>query len=211
MRAHVRCPWVEAEVVCPPGEVLAVTGPNGAGKSVLLKALAGVIPSSTSVELAGREVGQLPPYRRDVGWVPQQPSLLAHLDARDNAAYALRARGQRRSVARDHAQAWLTRLGVGHLGSLRPHALSGGQVARVALARALVHQPALLLLDEALAALDGATRDEVRLTLREALHGSATATLMVTHDPADVDVLAHRVLRLREGRAEAGADTTLDP
>jgi molybdate transport system ATP-binding protein len=200
MRAVVRCPWVEAEIACEPGEVLAVIGTNGAGKSALLKALAGITPSSSHVEVGGRAVGHLPPYRRDVGWVPQQPSLLAHLNARDNAAYALRARGVRKATARDRAQGWLTRLGVGDLGDARPHALSGGQAARVVLARALAHEPALLLLDEPLVALDADARDAVRRTLRETLQASPTATLLVTHDDLDVERVADRVLRLHEGR-----------
>ena len=200
MRAFVRCPWVEAESACEAGEVLAVMGPNGAGKSTLLKALAGVLPSRSHVEVGGRPVGHLPPYRRSVGWVPQQPSLLPHLSARDNAAYALRARGERRGPARDVAQGWLTRLGVGDLGDARPAALSGGQAARVALARALAHEPDLLLLDEPLVALDAEAREAVRRVLRDTVSGSRTAMLLVTHDPADVELVADRVLRLSEGR-----------
>jgi ABC-type sulfate/molybdate transport systems ATPase subunit len=205
VRAHVRSPWVDVEVACGPGEVLAVTGPNGAGKSALLKALAGVAPGGEDVEVGGRPVGHLPPYRRDVGWVPQQAALLAHLSARDNAAYALRARGVPRRAARERAQVWLDRLGAQHLGDARPAALSGGQTARVALARALVHEPALLLLDEPLAALDAEGCDAVRSALREALRGSGTATLLVTHDPADVSALADAVLRLDGGRAVTGS------
>ena len=201
MRAHVRTPWVAAEVECEPGQVLAVTGPNGAGKSALLKALAGVTPSRSDVEVGGRQIGHLPPYRRDVGWVPQQAVLLPHLTARDNAAYALRARGVPRRAAREQAQVWLDRLGAEHLGDARPPALSGGQTARVALARALVHEPALLLLDEPLAALDAEGREAVREVLRVALRGSGTATLLVTHDPTDVTVLADAVLRLEGGSA----------
>ncbi|HUR15628.1 MAG TPA: ATP-binding cassette domain-containing protein [Mycobacteriales bacterium] len=204
MRARVRTPWLEAELACPPGEVLAVTGPNGAGKSVLLKALAGVLVSDGTVEVAGRSVERLPPHRRDVGWVPQQPTLLGHLTARDNAAYALRARGVSRRAARERAQVWLDRLGAGHLGDARPVALSGGQTARIALVRALVHEPALLLLDEPLAALDAAGRDAVRGALSAALRGSRTATLLVTHDPADVASLAHATLRLEGGRVVTG-------
>jgi len=198
---------VEAEVGCDPGQVLAVTGPNGAGKSTLLKALAGVLPSEGHVEVDGRPVGHLPPYRRDVGWVPQQATLLPHLSARDNAAYALRARGVPRRAARERAQVWLDRLGAEHLGDVRPPALSGGQTARVALARALVHEPALLLLDEPLAALDAHGHEAVRDVLRVALRGSGTATLLVTHDPTDVAVLADAVLRLEGGRAVAGGTT----
>jgi ABC-type sulfate/molybdate transport systems ATPase subunit len=200
MRASVRTPWVEAEIACAPGEVLAVMGANGAGKSALLKALAGVLPSSGDIEVGGRGIGTLPPYRRDVGWVPQELSLLPHLNARDNAAYALRARGHRKATARELAQAWLARLGIGHLGDLRPPALSGGQAARVALARALAHEPLLLLLDEPFVALDAEARETVRRTLRDTLQGSATATLLVTHDPADVAALADQVLHLHRGR-----------
>jgi ABC-type sulfate/molybdate transport systems ATPase subunit len=200
MRALVRSPWVEAEIACEPGEVLAVMGPNGAGKSTLLKALAGLLPSSGHVEVGGREIGHLPPYRRDVGWVPQEPSLLPNLSARDNAAYALRARGIPRPAARDRAQGWLTRLGIGFLGDAKPEALSGGQAARVVLARALAHEPGLLLLDEPLVALDVEARDAVRRTLRDTLQGSATATLLVTHDPADVSALAAQVVHLHRGR-----------
>ncbi len=201
MKAHVRTPWVEAQIACPPGGVLAITGPNGSGKSTLLRAVAGVLPSSSTVEVDGRELGTLPAYRRDVGWVPQQPTLLPHLTARDNVAYPLRARGVRRRAARERSQAWLERIGAGHLGDVRSHALSGGQTARVALARALVHGPSLLLLDEPLAALDAEGRVAVRAALLEALRGSGTATLLVTHDPGDIDALADAVVRLEAGRA----------
>jgi len=200
VRAFVQTPWLEAEITCGPGEVVAVMGPNGACKSTLLKALAGVIPSTGHVELDGRVVSHLPPYRRDVGWVPQDRSLLPHLSARDNAAYALRSRGHSRSAARDLAQGWLTRLGVGDLGDLKPAALSGGQAARVSLARALAHEPALLLLDEPFVAIDSESRDAVRRVLRETLSTSDTATLLVTHDALDVEHVADRVVRLHEGR-----------
>jgi molybdate transport system ATP-binding protein len=202
---------VEADLACEPGQVLAVMGPNGAGKSTLLKALVGVARNDGYVEVGGAEVGALPPYRRDVGWVPQRPTLLPHLNARDNAAYALRTRGVRRPAARDRAQAWLSQLGVGDLGDLRPHALSGGQVARVALARALVHEPALVLLDEPFVAIDAGARAEVRATLREVLPAGRAATVIVTHDPDDVTALAAGVLRLEQGRAVPGAATTFGP
>jgi molybdate transport system ATP-binding protein len=192
----VRTPWVAAEIDCAPGDLIAVTGPNGAGKSTLLKALAGVVPSVGHVELEGHAIGHLPPYKRDVGWVPQQTTLLPHLSARDNAAYGLRARGHGRGAARDLAQGWLARLGVGDLGDLRPHALSGGQAARVALARALAHEPALLLLDEPFVAVDVAAREQVRRELREAVRGTRAITLLVTHDPLDVDELADGVIQL---------------
>jgi molybdate transport system ATP-binding protein len=200
VRASLRCAYVEADLACAPGEVLALTGPNGAGKTSLLRALAGLLPATGTVRLAGREVIDLPVHERGVGWVPQAPSLFPHLSARDNAAYALRARGTARRAARDLAQGWLTRLGVGALGDLRPAELSGGQTARVALARALAAEPDLLLLDEPLAALDPATRSDVRRVLRETVAGGRAAVLLVTHDTDDLVALADRVVRLEAGR-----------
>ena len=191
---------VTASVSASPGEVVAVVGPNGAGKTSLLRALAGLAPSTGSLVLDGVDVSGLPPQDRGVGWVPQAGALFAHLSARDNAAYALRAAGTGRRAARALAQDWLDRLGVGELGDRRPAALSGGQAARVALARALAGSPRLLLLDEPLAALDTATRDDVRRVLRAAVAGGPAPVLVVTHDPVDVVALADRLLVLEGGR-----------
>ena len=200
MRADLVSDRVRAALTADPGEVVAVVGPNGAGKTSLLRALAGLLPATGPVELAGRDVGALPAHARGIGWVPQAPSLFPWLSARDNAAYALRARGVGRAVARDRAQDWLDRLGMGHLGDTRPAALSGGQVARVALARALAGDPDLLLLDEPLAALDSFTRDDVRRLLRTTVAGGRAPALVVTHDPVDVVALADRLVVLEQGR-----------
>jgi molybdate transport system ATP-binding protein len=143
--------------------------------------------------------------------VPQRPTLLPHQNAWENAAYARGAGGVRWRAAGDRALAGLSQLGVGDLGDLRPHALSGGQVARVALARALVHEPALVLLDEPFVAIDAGARAEVRATLREVLPAGRAATVIVTHDPDDVTALAAGVLRLEQGRAVPGAATTFGP
>ena len=199
MRASLTCPLVTADLHVQPGEVVAVVGPNGAGKTSLLRALAGLLPATGTVELDGRDVHPLAVHARGVGWVPQAGSLFAHLSARDNAAYGLRAAGVPRSRARGQGQEWLDRLGVGELGSRRPRQLSGGQAARVALARALAPGPRLVLLDEPLAALDSQTRDDVRRLLRATLSGGPAPALVVTHDVVDVVALADRVLVLEDG------------
>src|SRR4051794_16365182 len=140
------------------------------------------------------------PERRGVGYVFQDYLLFPHLTALENVAFGLRARGVHRREARAAAARWLERLGVGEYAGARPRALSGGQAQRVALARALATEPRLLLLDEPLAALDAATRVEVRAELRRHLATFGGARLLVTHDPVEAMVLADRLVVLEDGR-----------
>ncbi|MFI8511835.1 ABC transporter permease [Streptomyces sp. NPDC085460] len=185
-----------------PGTTIAVVGPNGAGKTTLLRALLGLTPRAhAELRLGGEDVTALPPHRRRVAWVPQDGALFPHLTALANTAYGLRAQGVSRAEARREAQAWLDRLGVGHLGHRKPAQLSGGQAQRVALARALAARPRLLVLDEPLAALDQTTRAHVRHTLRAHLTGFGGVCLIVTHDPVEAVSLADRVLVLQDGGA----------
>ncbi|MEU8773769.1 ABC transporter permease [Streptomyces sp. NPDC048606] len=184
-----------------PGTTIAVVGENGAGKTTLLRALLGLTPRAHAVlRLGDTEVTSLPPHKRQVAWVPQDGALFPHLTALANTAYGLRARRVARADARREAQAWLDRLGVGHLAGRKPGQLSGGQAQRVALARALAARPRLLLLDEPLAALDQTTRARVRHTLRTHLADFGGVCLIVTHDPVEAVSLADRVLVLADGR-----------
>ncbi|MFI8502360.1 ABC transporter permease [Streptomyces sp. NPDC085524] len=184
-----------------PGTTIAVVGENGAGKTTLLRALLGLTPRARAdLRLGDTDVTALPPHKRQVAWVPQDGALFPHLSALANTAYGLRARRVPRAEARREAQAWLDRLGVGHLAQRRPAQLSGGQAQRVALARALAARPRLLLLDEPLAALDQTTRAHVRHTLRRHLAGFGGVCLIVTHDPVEAVSLADRVLVLADGR-----------
>ncbi|MET9861318.1 ABC transporter permease [Streptomyces smyrnaeus] len=201
--------FTELTLDAEPGTTVAVVGPNGAGKTTLLRALLGLTPRAHAELLLGETpVGSLPSHRRGVAWVPQDGALFPHLTALANTAYGLRAQGVRRTEARRQAQAWLTRLGVGHLAHRRPGQLSGGQAGRVALARALAGRPRLLLLDEPLAALDQTTRAQVRHTLRGHLAGFGGVCLLVTHDPVEAVSLADRVLVLEGGRAVQDAPPT---
>ncbi|MCM1965835.1 MULTISPECIES: ABC transporter permease [unclassified Streptomyces] len=184
-----------------PGTTIAVVGENGAGKTTLLRALLGLTPRAhAELRLGDADVTGLPPHRRQVAWVPQDGALFPHLSALANTSYGLRARRVPRAAARAEAQAWLDRLGVGHLAHRKPAQLSGGQAQRVALARALAARPRLLLLDEPLAALDQTTRAHVRHTLRTHLAGFGGVCLIVTHDPVEAVSLADRVLVLSDGR-----------
>ncbi|MFJ7265155.1 ABC transporter permease [Streptomyces sp. NPDC099050] len=184
-----------------PGTTIAVVGENGAGKTTLLRALLGLTPRAhAELRLGDADVTDLPPHRRQVAWVPQDGALFPHLSALANTSYGLRARRVPRAAARAEAQAWLDRLGVGHLAHRKPAQLSGGQAQRVALARALAARPRLLLLDEPLASLDQTTRARVRHTLRTHLAGFGGVCLIVTHDPVEAVSLADRVLVLSDGR-----------
>ena len=187
------------------GEVLAVLGPNGAGKSTLLRVLAGLlVPDTGRVTVGGESwddgATHLPPHRRPLGVVFQEALLFPHLSVADNVAFGLRTRGAGRTSARTAAAAWLTRVGLDGLGDRRPAELSGGQAQRAALARALVGDPALLLLDEPLSSLDARTRLTVRAELRRHLAHFGGSTVLVTHDPVDAMALADRVVVVEAGQ-----------
>lgn len=189
------------------GEVVALVGPNGAGKSTVLRALAGLLPLRTGyIDLAGRRVddpatGQFTgPERRATGLVFQDYLLFPHLSVLDNVAFGPRCAGLGRAAARAEAAGWLARLGLTGYARCRPAELSGGQAQRVALARALAVRPALLLLDEPLAALDAGTRLDVRAELAGRLADHPGATMLVTHDLMDAMVLADRLLVIEQGR-----------
>jgi molybdate transport system ATP-binding protein len=186
------------------GEVLAVLGPNGAGKSTLLRVLAGLLAADDARVVVDGQIWDdgtthVPAHRRRLGMVFQDSLLFPHLSALDNVAFGLRTRGVRRHDARATAAQWLTRVGIGELGDRRPGALSGGQAQRAALARALVGDPALLLLDEPLSALDARTRLTVRAELRRHLAEYRGSTVLVTHDPVDAMALADRVVVVEDG------------
>ncbi|MCP2259513.1 molybdate transport system ATP-binding protein [Streptoalloteichus tenebrarius] len=189
-----------------PGEVLAVLGPNGSGKSTLLGVLAGLLrPDRGRVVLGGRTLtdagrgAHVPPHRRGVGLLAQQPLLFPHLTAEANVAFGPRARGVPRRAAREIARRWLSEVDVLELADRRPAELSGGQAQRVAVARALAAEPDLVLLDEPFAALDVDAAPALRAVLGRVLRAGGRTALVVTHDPLDALVLSDRLVVLDAG------------
>lgn len=196
------------------GETVAVMGPNGAGKSTLFGLCAGLLrPDSGSVTLGARVLADsrgawVPPHRRGVALLAQEPLLFPHLSVLENVAFAPRAAGASRAAARTAAERWLAEVGADELAGRRPAQLSGGQAQRVAIARALAAEPQVLLLDEPFAALDVAAAPALRRLLRRVLEGRTA--MVVTHEPLDAHLLADRVVVLEGGRvAEAGPTVQL--
>jgi len=189
------------------GHTLAVLGANGAGKSSLLNILAGLLrPDTGQATLADRtlfDLGDARParwlasHRRGVSLLAQQPLLFPHLTVLDNVAFGPRSAGQSRRQSRAAAVHWLEEVDALHLADRKPAQLSGGQSQRIAVARALASDPALLLLDEPLAALDVAVAQDVRRMLRRVL--AARTVVVVTHDILDALTLADRVVVIRDG------------
>ena len=198
---------LDVALTAAAGEVVALLGPNGAGKTTALRALAGLLPLTDGyVEVDGRPLDTprdrrfVVPERRPIGVVFQDYLLFPHLSAIDNVAFGPRCHGTPRREARAQAAAWLEQVGLAAYGRRRPRQLSAGQAQRVALARALAVRPALLLLDEPLAALDAHTRIQTRAQLRQHLTSHPGATMLVTHDPLDAMVLADRLVIVEDGK-----------
>lgn len=198
-------------LVISKGEVLAVVGPNGAGKSTLLLTLARLLkPERGEILFNGQpaSAGSDTEYRRRISLVMQDP-LLFDTSVYENVASGLKFRGVPRSEIQQKVPLWLERLGVAHLSKRRAGQLSGGEAQRVSLARALVLEPELLLLDEPFSALDPPTRSRILDDLKNLLAEVQTTTVFVTHDLPEARLLAGRMAviignRLRQvGRSES--------
>ena len=188
-----------------PGLVTAVVGHNGAGKSTLAQVVAGALRlDSGSARIGERVVDDaatfVPARRRGVAMVSQAPRIFTHMSVVANVAFPLRVRGVRRAQARAASLEQLRAVGIADLAHRRGSDLSGGQAARVALARALVFRPDVLILDEPTAALDVEATAQVSAVLRERLTGAGITTLLVSHDIAEVLALASRMIVMGEGR-----------
>jgi molybdate transport system ATP-binding protein len=181
-------------------QVLGLVGPSGAGKTTLLEALAGLRPATGVIRVGDRTLLDsaagldLPPRARRVGYVPQDARLFPHLTARGNLLYGARDRARVDQIAE--------MLEIAALLDRRVTALSGGERQRVALGRALAAAPDLLLLDEPLGALDAARRERILPYVLRARQSLGVAMIWVTHDLAELEHAADRVLALDHGRVQ---------
>jgi len=198
---------LDVDLALPSRGVSALFGPSGCGKTTVLRALAGLAPAAGRVALDGR-VWQddasrcfVPTHRRELGYVLQEAALFPHLDVRRNLDYGLRrVAPQRRRIALEQA---IELLGIGGLMARRPDTLSGGERQRVAIARALATSPALLLMDEPLAALDAARKTEVLPYLKRLHRELSIPVVYVSHALDEVAQLADHLVLMAQGRVLA--------
>jgi spermidine/putrescine transport system ATP-binding protein len=185
------------------GAFFALLGPSGCGKTTTLRMIGGFEePTSGRIELDGRDVSGLPPYRRDVNTVFQSYALFPHLTIFENVAFGLRRKKVRGDKLRERVVEALELVGLAGLERRKPRQLSGGQQQRIALARALVNRPRVLLLDEPLGALDLKLRKEMQLELKRIQHDVGITFVHVTHDQEEAMTMADRIVIMNHGRIE---------
>ena len=182
------------------GEYLVIIGPTGAGKTILLETIAGISPpDSGTIVLDGRDITGLPPRERNICVVYQDYMLFTHLSVEENIGFGLVSRKMNKDEIRKRVVEAARLLSIDHLLDRPPDTLSGGEQQRTAIARAIVMEPVLLLLDEPLSALDGQTRAMLQKELRR-LHRLYKITVMhVTHNFEEVFALADRVAVMNDG------------
>ncbi|BBK36913.1 polyamine-transporting ATPase [Allostella sp. ATCC 35155] len=185
------------------GEFVALLGPSGSGKTTILMAIAGFeYPTSGRVEIGGEDVTWAPANKRNLGMVFQRYTLFPHMSVAENIAFPLKMRGIGRVERERRALAALETVRLAGYGERRTNQLSGGQQQRIALARAIVYQPRVLLMDEPLSALDKNLREEMQLEIKHLQQQLGITVVFVTHDQTEAMTMADRVAVLDLGRLQ---------
>jgi sulfate/thiosulfate transport system ATP-binding protein len=191
------------DFVVPKGSLTSLLGPSGSGKSTLLRAIAGLDnPDTGTVVINGRDVTNVPPQQRGIGFVFQHYAAFKHLTVRDNVAFGLKIRKKSKAEIKEKVDNLLEVVGLAGFQRRYPNQLSGGQRQRMALARALAVDPEVLLLDEPFGALDAKVREDLRAWLRRLHDEVHVTTVLVTHDQSEALDISDRIAVLNKGRIE---------
>lgn len=191
----------DVSVSIAQGEIFALLGSSGCGKSTLLRMLAGFeTPTSGQILLAGQNIVAMPPYERPINMMFQSYALFPHLSVWENIAFGLKRDGLPKDEIASRVEKMLAMVQLQNYAKRKPHQLSGGQQQRVALARSLVKQPKLLLLDEPLGALDKKLREQTQLELVNIIEKVGVTCVMVTHDQEEAMSMASRIAIMSEGK-----------
>jgi ABC-type Fe3+/spermidine/putrescine transport system ATPase subunit len=183
-----------------PRELVALLGPSGCGKTTALKIIAGLLrPTSGDVRVEGRSIVGAPPEKREAAMVFQKSLLFPHMSVASNVGFGLKMRGVSREESGHKVETALRRVRMEGFADRKPDELSGGQQQRIALARALVTEPRLLLLDEPLSSLDANLREEMRELVKRLQREGGYTTVFVTHDQEEAVVLADRIALIFDG------------
>jgi multiple sugar transport system ATP-binding protein len=184
-------------------EFLVLLGPSGCGKTTTLRCISGLeIPTSGQILFDGEDVTCTRASQRDIAFVFQLYALYPHKSVYQNLAFPLRAQGYRPRVIRQEIERVTTLLGIGHLLALKPRALSGGDMQRVALGRALVRRPKVFLLDEPIGTLDASFREEMRSELKKLHVDIGATTVYVTHDQIEAMSMGDRIAVMSDGELQ---------
>ena len=187
----------------PKGTVLTLLGPSGCGKTTLLRSIAGFVePDTGRVLVDGKDISALAPNQRQVGYVFQNYALFPHLSVAGNVAYGLKVRRRPAAEIKQRVDRALDLVDLGPLGARYPAQLSGGQQQRVAIARSLVLEPSVLLLDEPFNALDARLRLTMQIELRKLIERVGITSIFVTHDQLEAMTLSDNVAVMRAGAIE---------
>lgn len=185
------------------GEILALLGPSGCGKTTCLRMVAGLVtPTSGDILVGGRSILETAVHRRNIGLLFQNYALFPHMTVEENVAFGLKMRGQSRSEYGDRVAKALDMVQLKSYRDRLPAQLSGGQQQRVSLARALVIEPDMLLLDEPLGALDKSLRESMQLEIRQLQQRLGLTTIMVTHDQDEALTMADQIAVMQGGKLE---------
>ena len=191
-----------------PGEFVSFLGPSGSGKTTALKMIAGFeTPSAGGILLDGRSIVDLPPYERDIGMVFQNYALFPHMTVFENVAFPLTVRRTGKAETEEKVRHALALVKMDTHGDRYPNQLSGGQQQRIALARAIVFNPSILLMDEPLGALDRKLREHMKLEIMRIQNELNITVVFVTHDQDEALTMSDRVAVLNEGQLVQVADS----